>query len=220
MDTAVRHYIDNSEFFKNSAETTRAMVADICRPRHVSKKENLFMEGQEGNALYLCGTASVQLYKTNPEGKPIVVRVVNSGEIFAEVILFEQNRYPVNAEIIKSGVIYSIDKRDFNGLLADEKFRSCFFGDLMRKQRYLADKVRQIVSYDVEQRFFFFLREHHGAVGTMKINLTKKNIADAIGTSPETFSRMLQRFKIDGTLTWEGDAIILKDGFWDDWYLE
>ena len=210
---AIRYYIDNAEFFKNASELTREKVAGICFPKHVSKKETLFIEGHGGDTVYLCGTASVQLYKTDPQGRPVVVRVLTSGELFAEVILFEQPKYPVSAEVIKSGIIYTIARRDFLDLLSDEQFRLCFFGDLMRKQ-----KIRQITSCGVEQRLFFFLKEHYGEVENIKISLTKKNVADAIGTTPETVSRLIQRFKNDGSMVWEGDTIQLKKNFWAEWF--
>ncbi len=77
-----------------------------------------------------------------------------------------------------------------------------------------------MTSCDVEQRFFFFLREHYGEKENIRTQLSKKNVADAIGTTPESISRMLTRLKSEGMASWEGDEIVLREGFWSKWFVE
>ena len=67
---------------------------------------------------------------------------------------------------------------------------------------------------DVEDRFFDFLEEHYGRREDYRIPLTKKDVAAAIGTIPETFSRLLLRLKEQGTGSWEGERLRLTPGFW------
>ena len=39
----------------------------------------------------------MQLFKTSADGKEVVIKLVRAGEIFGEVVLFEQDRFPVSA---------------------------------------------------------------------------------------------------------------------------
>jgi CRP-like cAMP-binding protein len=45
--------------------------------------------------------------------------------------------------------------------------------------------------------------------------MTKKEIAGAIGTIPETFSRLLKRLRSKNILEWEKNELVLAKGFWD-----
>lgn len=210
-------FIDQTEFFKNASKITKERVSDICTPKTVKKHEMLFLEHQKAASVYLNCTALVQLYKTDFVGKPIVVRIVKPGELFGEVILFEQDTYPVNAVVLKSGVLYLLPKQQFLSLLQDERFRNTFIGDLMKKQRYLAEKIQYLTAYDAEQRFFLFLREHYGTKEEITVHVSKKNIAESIGTSPETFSRLLLRLKKDKIVEWNKNTVIIRKGFWSSW---
>jgi len=61
-----------------------------------------------------------------------------------------------------------------------------FTGNLFRKMRYLADRVAFLNAYDVEERFFLFIDEHFGFKPLINTDLTKAELAEAIGTIPET----------------------------------
>jgi CRP-like cAMP-binding protein len=66
----------------------------------------------------------------------------------------------------------------------------------------------------VEERFFFFLQEQFGRRQEYRISLSKKDIARAIGTIPETLSRLLLRLKKEKKIRWEGETLRLAGGFW------
>ncbi|MBN1981900.1 MAG: Crp/Fnr family transcriptional regulator [Chitinivibrionales bacterium] len=210
--------LEQSDFFRSMSSLSKEKIAAICAVKNVQKKELLFQEDQDGYAIYINATASIQLFKTDESGKPIVVRICHRGDLFGEVILFEQNTYPVNALALKAGIVLVIQKQLFLTLLDDSQFRNSFIRDLMKKQRYLTEKIQQLSVYDVEQRFFAFLFEHFGSSEHFSATLTKKNVAEAIGSSAETFSRMLQRLKKEKICTWEKGAISLASGFWKQWF--
>ncbi|MBN1893039.1 helix-turn-helix domain-containing protein, partial [bacterium] len=78
----------------------------------------------------------------------------------------------------------------------------------------LADQMQSLVSENVEMRLFRFFREQYGRKTEFKISLSKKDVAAAIGTTPETLSRLLLRLKKQGRVVWEGRDV--KMGMIDD----
>ncbi len=210
----VDHLLQQTGWFKGLSKESREALAAVCSRKTIRKKEILFSEGQNGQALFLLAQGNVQLHKTGPDGRETIIRVVKPGEIFAEVILFEKDSYPVTAVALKSGVVYQLPKNRFNELLAEETFRTDFIRTLLEKHRYLAAKILQITTYDVRDRFFLFLKEQFGSAEEMAPGLSKKAIADAIGATPETLSRLLRRLRHEGVLSWKGRKIRLRKGFW------
>ncbi|MCK5843194.1 MAG: helix-turn-helix domain-containing protein, partial [Victivallales bacterium] len=47
-------------------------------------------------------------------------------------------------------------------------------------------------------------------------DLSKKDIASAIGATPETFSRLLQKLEKSCDFSWKGKAIQTQPNFWDN----
>jgi len=87
--------------FENISRKSKAALADICLQKILQNKEILFIEGDKGYSLYILVSGNIQLYKTTPDGKEVVIKVVKPGELFGEVILFEQAEYPVTAIALK-----------------------------------------------------------------------------------------------------------------------
>jgi CRP/FNR family transcriptional regulator len=103
--------------------------------------------------------------------------------------------------------VFAVNRAVFNDLLSNESFRKKFIINLMQKQRYLAERIMYMMSYDVEERFFRFLLDRYGRFEEIRIDLPKKDIAAAIGTIPETFSRLIARLKNHGAIEWEGNRL-------------
>jgi CRP-like cAMP-binding protein len=207
-------YFERSDFFSGVGSKSKELLAAICIPKKAAKKEVLFHEMDKGHALYLLASGAVSLIKNSPDGREIVIKVIRPGELFGEVILFERDLYPVTAIAKVPSLLFRIPKNRFYGLLSREDFRNDFISVLMKKQRYLADRIRYLTTYDVEDRFFLFIREHYGTGERVVPALSKKDTAAAIGTTPETYSRLLARLSREGKISLEGRTIRLRGDFW------
>lgn len=202
--------LSQTPLFQSLTETHKKQLADICIPKPLKKKEMLFNEGDKGSALYLCLKGSIQLFKTSEDGQDVVIRVISPGELFGEVILFEKDRYPVTAVALEDCLVAMISKIQFDCLLEDAPFRKDFIASLMGKLRFLTQQIQLLTSQDVETRLFSFLKAHYGSSGTIHTALSKKDIAAAIGTTPETLSRLIKKLEKEGRLSWDGKTIRLK----------
>jgi CRP/FNR family transcriptional regulator len=173
------------------------------------KRETVFMEGQVGTAMYLLVSGNIQLLKTNADGKETVIRTLKPGDAFAEIVLQGEGRYPVSAVALSPSEVIEIQRSAVRRLLSDAQFRDDFIGFLMTKLRYMADRVGYLTSCDVEERFFQFIREQYGEQAEVRTTLSKRDIAAAIGTTPETLSRLINRLKQERRLNWSGRTLRL-----------
>lgn len=205
----------NTDFFHGIGDRHLSSLAGISIPKKIGKKQTLFLEGQQGHAVYLLVYGTIQLYKSAPDGRDIVIRVIGQGEMFAEVVLFEQENYPVSAVALEESLVLMLPRRQVHCLLTEEQFRNSFITILMSKQRHLTERILNLTLHDAEERFFLFLMEQYGPREEYDIPLSKKDIAGAIWTNPETFSRLIQRLKQNGTIVWEQKKLRLRKGFWE-----
>ena len=148
----------------------------------------LFLEGDTGHSMYLMAQGAIQLFKTSNDGKEVVIKLVRPGEIFGEVVLFQQDNYPVSACALTAAQVFLLPKRQFDLLLDEEEFRRKFIGMLLAKQRFLSEQIFRLSALDVEQRFYHFLREQYGEREEYLVDVTKRDVAAAIDALPETLS--------------------------------
>ncbi len=203
-----------SAYFRDFSEASRERIAAICLPKRLRKREILFVEGEKGVAFYCLADGSVQLSKVTEEGQEVVIKTVRPGEVFGEVVLFEQDRYPVTACTLRPSFCYTIPRHPFTCLLRDEAFLRDFIAVLMRKQRYLADRIRDLTAHDLEDRLRIFLHEQFGPQARVEPGLSKRDVAAAVGATPEALSRLLARLRREGRLRWEGGTIQAREDFW------
>jgi CRP-like cAMP-binding protein len=207
--------LKNSELFSGMSDTAEKKIAGMGKIVKVPQNKMIFLEGEKGTSFYVLIEGSVRLFKSALDGREVTVKLAAPGEIFAEVILFEQDRYPVSATAVSNSALFAMNRTNFNTLLDDPDFRAEFISVLMKKQRYLAGRILYLTALDVEERFFRFLAEHYGRKAAYDIAISKKDLASAIGTIPETLSRLIQRLTQRGIIRWDGNRLELADNFWD-----
>lgn len=207
--------IGKSGFFRGLNPAACRELARFLRVRELTKREVLFSEGQPGEAICLLLSGRIQLHKASPDGAETVIRVVGPGDVFAEVVLLERQDYPVTAVSLSSSSVALLPRRDVLKLLEDVQFRNAFIATMLRRQRYLADRVRCLTACDVEERLFIFLREQYGPLQRITVDLSKKDVASAIGTTPETLSRLIQRLQGENLIRWRGGALTVQPAIWE-----
>ncbi len=192
----------------------RMRLAEKTFFRELGRDEILFHEGQSGEVLYLLVSGQVQAHKTGPDGNQSVIKLFKPGEMFAQVILFERSDYPVTAVALTCSTVLGLYRRDILAELNHEGFRNDFIAQLMQRQRYLASRLAALATPDVEERLRCFLRDHYGPCTSVICTLRRKDLAAAIGITPETLSRLLGRLKKRDTLVWRADRIVISPAFW------
>jgi CRP/FNR family transcriptional regulator len=210
----IEPYINQSQFFKGLSEDNRRELAAIGGVKTVKKRDYLFHEGEMGGSMFLLAGGNIQLHKNTEDGREVVIRVVKPGDVFAEVVLFEKERYPVSARAVTNADVLVFPREGIHRLLAEEGFRNDFITMLMAKQRYLTERIQELSTKDVEHRFFTFLRSQYGEREIIHTPLSKKDIAAAIGTTPESLSRLILRLHDDQVIDWKGKGIHILSNPW------
>ncbi|MBN1686148.1 MAG: Crp/Fnr family transcriptional regulator [Spirochaetales bacterium] len=205
--------LKESGFFTSLPAGSLRQLAEICFLRRAKKREVLFLEGDEGGLFFQLLSGRIQLYRLSEDGREIAIKVVRPGEIFAEVILFEQDRYPVCGSAITDCELIAVPSRQFACLLENRDFRNNFILMLMKKQRYLTDRIMYLTSGDAESRFKSFLIEQYGESGNYRIGISKRDIATAIGVTPETLSRLIHRLTESGIMDWSRERLSIDSSY-------
>jgi CRP/FNR family transcriptional regulator, dissimilatory nitrate respiration regulator len=210
----VKAYLDHTELFGPLSEKSKELLAEIALPKSVAKNQMLFSEGEKGFALFLLANGTIQLSKSTAAARDAIIKIVRPGEVFAEVILFEQNNYPVSAMALKKSLLFVLPRERFLALLAHERFRNDFIVLLIRKQRYLTQRIRYLSIGDITERLHCFLKEQYGVRAGIVPGISKKDFAAVLGITPETLSRMLTKLAQQKLASWQGSKLSVAESFW------
>lgn len=210
-------HLKKIDLFRGLGDEALKELSENSRVITLVPRQTLFSEGSEGLYFYVLLSGSIRVFKTAPDGKESTIKFIIPGEFFAETVLTGLTHYPATAAAAVDATVLAIHRESFWAILERREWRDAFIASLFGKLRYLTDRIQYLTSFDVEERFFRFLMDTYGKRETYDIPLPKKDIASAIGTIPETFSRLMQRLGNDGTIKWERNRLMLKKGFWEEY---
>ncbi|TVQ96974.1 MAG: Crp/Fnr family transcriptional regulator [Spirochaetaceae bacterium] len=204
------------DLFPRLSEQWRNRLTETSHDQTVPAGSLLFLEEQPGSHLYLLRTGLIRLFRTTPDGREVTIHLVEPGQLFAEIVLFERDTYPVSAIAVEESCVTAIPRERVHQLLDDRSFRSEFMSDLVGKMRFLSQQLYVLTTMDVRGRLIRFLEVRYGRTPKIISELSKTETAAAISVRPETLSRALARLESQGVLTWNGNDITVADHAWTD----
>lgn len=205
-----------NDFFSDMSARFLAKLEAAQVTRRVNAEEMIFLEGEEGMTMYRLLSGSIRLFRSTPDGREVTIRVVMPGELFAEIVLFERDTYPVSAVAVEESMLAVIQRRRVISLLAEEPFREEFLRNLVGKMRYLSQQLYILATMDVRRRLIRFLEVRYGRRGDIKSELSKRDTAAAISVRPETLSRTLAVLGDEGLLEWKKGRITVDPAVWNE----
>lgn len=183
------------------------IIEDILKFTQVVKelKGNIiFYEGDEPEYLYLLVSGIVKLYKTTPNGKSIVLKYFQSGELIAEVANFEHFPYPATAASVTEVEFLKIDFEKLKEIIYNNPHLSFQIQvSLIKKIKALESLITNTLVLNTKERVAKFIYDYP------EVFFDKKNIeiAEILNMTPETYSRVLKELKDDGMIDLENKTV-------------
>ncbi|MFO8041839.1 MAG: Crp/Fnr family transcriptional regulator [Alkalispirochaeta sp.] len=203
------------DFFGDLTARSLEMLQEVEGRRTVAAGAMLFLEGEEGTTVYRLLSGSIRLFRSSPDGREVTIHMVETGDLFAEIVLFERDTYPVSAVAVENSLVAVIHRDRIRRLMADEGFRDDFLKNLVGKMRFLSQQLYVLTTMDVKDRLIRFLEVRYGRRSQITSELSKKDTAAAISVRPETLSRTLAQLEEDHLVTWKGSEIKVAPDLWD-----
>lgn len=204
-----------SSFFGNKDDEMFNLINSISKIKKLEKKEQLFIEGSHGRNMYFVHEGSVKLYKTSEDGKEMIVNFVSKGDVFAEILLQLNFRYPVSSMALENCTLLEIDAAKLSKAIEqDNALAMKIIAVLAKRIKYFIAMIENLTMKDVRGRFVNYLSilKTKKESNTISLPVAKGEIALLLGTTPETFSRLLKKLVEEGIIEVKGKEIkILKE---------
>ena len=169
--------------------------------------------------MFVLCTGHVKLSTSSADGKTLIVRISEPGDLLGLPATISGRPYEVTAEVIEPTQANFIGRTDFlNFLRAHGEAALRAAQELSETYQAAFAEMRTIgLSHSAREKLARFVldwcTQHPVSNGTVKFNLTltHEEIAQMIGASRETVTRLFADFKKEGLLQIKGSSMTLKN---------
>ena len=171
--------------------------------KHYTKDSIVFYEGDESEYLYILMEGDVKLYKTSPKGSQIQINRFSAPSLIGEYACFEQEPFPATCEFVTEGSMGLLHFSKLYEYLKQPAFSMELIKSLTSKVMLLSSLVHKETILSSEAKVADLMIKKINIFNRLKNN----EIASILNLTPETFSRILTKFKKEEIISVENHQI-------------
>lgn len=209
--------MQRDELFCDLSKPALAGLDSISSSATYPKGALLFVEGQDPRGIFVICNGRVKLSASSADGKSVILRIAESGEVVGLPGSISGKPYEVTAEALEPIQANFIPREPFLKFLREHgeaavrvaEILSDIYHATYQEVRYLGLSGS---ATEKLARFLLDLTAVEGAdKGTLRatLTLTHEEIAEMIGLSRETVSRLFANFKRKKLIEVHGSALVI-----------
>jgi len=203
-----------------AAAGSKDILESLTTDRDVNKyrkKQTVYNEGNRAARLFFIVKGKVKTFKSNDDGKELVVGLYTEGDFLGYVALLEGSSYKETAEAMEDSELAIIPKADFDELMNSnpqvaQKFIQLLAKNVADKEEHLLGLAYNSLRKKVADALMSLQRKYKTGEGHFSINISRENLASIAGTATESLIRTLGDFRTEKLIDIkEGNIIILNE---------
>lgn len=207
------------EFSSLKALTKEELIKlSDCKTSHIIKKgEVIFEEGENVNGIYCIKDGICKLTKLSANGKDHIVKLVTKGELLGQRSMISDEPVNLSAVALEDMQVCFIPKSEVMGYFdKNNQFSMNVMKTICGDLKEADDHMVNLAQKTVKERLAETLLYLHDTFGenkdnSLKIQLSRDELASMIGTATESCIRLLSDFNKLGLIELNGKKIVLKD---------
>ncbi|ACL24915.1 Crp/Fnr family transcriptional regulator [Chloroflexus aggregans] len=210
--------LSHSRLLTGLASNDIAVIMRFAETIQVKRDTQLFADGDPATHLYLIVTGQIRLYKLTPTGRQSVFRIAEAHEVIGLSAIVSESRYTLYAQSISAGHMLAWPTLMFQSLM--QQFPQLQRNAMQLLSEYredLQDQLLEMATNDVEIRLakalVRWMKRHcdMACPAPLTIPLLQRDLADLIGASPYTISRLLHQWQEEGLVQVQHGRLIVSD---------
>jgi CRP/FNR family transcriptional regulator, cyclic AMP receptor protein len=194
-------------------------LSDITSPSTYPKGATLFVEGQSPRGVFILCSGKVKLSTSSADGKTLILRISEIGEVLGLAAVVSGKPYQATADVIEPAQANFISRNDFLAFLRENGEAALRVAQqLAENYHHSLSEMRNIgLSHSASEKLARFLLDllpkqlESKSDIKLTLTLTHEEIAQMIGASRETVTRLFADFKKKQVLQTKGSTLIIRD---------
>ncbi len=196
------------ELFSCLSHEQRARLARAAVPHLYHPQESLFHSGTPALALYCVRSGTIKLFRWLHNGDQVVVGARGAGDLLGMRALLTETPFATTATALEPSIVCTIPRESVLELVCESSAMGYqLLKRLARDSCMLEDQLVERTHDRVGKRTARFLLQQMRGHKTeasrpepIGLSMSREEMAQFVGTTPETLSRTLHRFAADGIL--------------------
>jgi CRP-like cAMP-binding protein len=211
----ITEHIASIPLFQGLSAEYHDELAMIVVDQEFQRGGLIFSEGDAGNGFYVIIAGKVKIFKLSFDGKEQILHILGPGEPFAEVAVFTGSTYPANAIALEKSRLFFFPRKAFAELIATQPALAMnMLATLSLRLKQFAHMIEALSLKEVPGRLAAYIlvdSKQDSTEQTIKLTVSKTQLASLLGTIPETLSRILAKMNKQGLIEIEGSTITILD---------
>lgn len=190
-----------------------ARVAAMTLARRYRRGDIILLEGGLNDGVYVVYAGLVKVFKTSPEGKEQVLRLVAPIHTFNDVPALDGGPNPASAAAMEPSMVYVLGRAELRKLIIERPgVAESAIRMLAGTLRHLVGLVETLSFRHVTARVAKILLDQEAMLqsGAMKNRLTQHEMAAMAGTAREMVGRALREMETAGAIEMrQGSAMVI-----------
>ena len=207
--------------FSELSEEAIASLGHLAARRRYPKDTVVFFENEEGDSLFMILEGRIKVTILGDDGREIILTMLGEGDLFGEMALLDNEPRSATAIAVEESELLLLHRNDFQTTLMDNPaISAALIKVLSARLRRANHQISTLALLDVYGRvarvILDMAREEGRRLKDGRIafrRATHQEIANRIGTTRETVTRMLKDLERQGLVKIEGREIVLQPGF-------
>jgi len=205
--------------FNKIDEKELAKISEISHLKNYKKDEDIFSEGEVGDALYILISGVVKVFTRSSDGRIKTLALLEKGDFLGEMAILDSEIRSANVSAVEDSEMLVISRKDFEAsLTTNPQIAFKIMQTLCARLRDADKQIEALTFQNVSGRLaiaLLDLAEKHG-IQTEKgikidMELTHQELAEMVGTAREVISRILTDFRKTGSIEIEKHHITITD---------
>jgi len=219
LDNCLSCPFRGEHLFCNLAVPAGQRLNEIKSTAVYPKGAMLFIEGQLARGVFVLCSGKVKLSTTSREGKTIITKISEPGDVLGLNAVISNRPYEVTAEMMEPGQANFIPKDSLTLMLKDFPEASMRVAQQLSRNYYTAyEEIRTLgLAASPSEKFAKLLLSwstkttQNDGSSQVKLTLTHEEIAEIIGTTRETVSRLFSEFKKKQLMQSRGATLVIRN---------
>jgi CRP/FNR family transcriptional regulator, cyclic AMP receptor protein len=218
LDNCVTCPVRGEHLFCNLSLQAAQRLNEIKSTAVYPKGAMLFIEGQQPRGVFVLCTGKAKLSTSSREGKTIITKISDGGDVLGLNAVVSNRPYEVTVEMMEPGQANFVPRDSLNHLMKDFPEVSARIAQQLSRNYYTAyEEIRTLgLAASPSEKFAKLLLSwstkstQEDGSSQVKLTLTHEEIAEIIGTTRETVSRLFSEFKKKQLMQLRGATLVIR----------
>jgi CRP-like cAMP-binding protein len=212
-------YLKHTDLFERLVPAEMAQLEANSKIRKFDRHSLIYAPTDQGDSVLLLTAGRVKLYHLTGDGKQALLGLIDPGELFGELALFDAGEREEFAEAMAPATVLLIPRAEIQALMERHSAVSLGISKLIGfRRRRVERRLKSLLFRSNRERLVHLLLElaekygRRSASGVaLGIKLSHQELAAVIGSTRETVTLLLGELQAEGVISINRRQILLQN---------